>query len=323
MALDDRVASRLKLSDLRLLAAIVQSGGMAKAAAQLNISQPAVSKAIAAMEHTLGVRLLDRNSRGVAATLYGQALLKRGLAIFDELRQGVNDIKALNDPAAGEIRIGATAAALETLLPIFISEYSRQYPRVVLHVDNVPRDAMFMSGLRERKFDLILSWSAALPANDAPADDLTVEHLYRDQWVIAAGSHNPWARRRKIDLVELVDEPWILPVPTSRNYATLVEIFKARGLSPPKASMITSASTLRVHLIANGPYITPTPRSALWLSPSRQQLTVLPVDLPVRHYPLAIFALKNRTLSPPVARFIDCAREVAKSMPAPTRNRTL
>ena len=75
---DDRISSRLKVSDLRLLHAVVQSGGMAKAAAQLNISQPAVSKAIAALERTLGVRLLDRNSRGVEATLYGRALLRRG-----------------------------------------------------------------------------------------------------------------------------------------------------------------------------------------------------------------------------------------------------
>jgi DNA-binding transcriptional LysR family regulator len=282
-----------------------------------------VSKAIAALEHTLGVRLLERNSRGVEPTLYGQALLKRGLAIFDELRQGLNDIKSLNDPGVGEIRIGATAAALETLLPVFVSQYSQQYPRVILYIENVPRDAMYMSGLRERKLDLILAWSEASSADDPPADDLTVEHLYRDQWVIAAGKHSPWARRRKIDLAELVNEPWIFPVPNSRNYATLVEIFKARGVKPPKPSIITSASTLRVHLIANGPYITSTPRSALSLSPSRKQLAVLSVDLPVRHYPLAIFALKKRTLSPAVARFIECAHNVAKTMPITSRSRTL
>jgi DNA-binding transcriptional LysR family regulator len=322
MDLDDRITNRLRLSDLRLLQAVVQSSGMAKAAVQLNISQPAVSKTIAAMEHALGVRLLDRNARGVEPTVYGRALLKRGLAIFDELRQGVNDIKSLNDPGVGNIRIGATAAALETLLPEFISRYTEQYPRVVLHIDNVPRDAMYTSGLRDRKYDLIMGWSGALSDADPLLDEISVESLFRDQWVIAAGRHNRWARRRKIDLVELVDEPWILPVPNSWNYATLVEAFKARGISPPKPNVVTSASTLRIHLIANGPYITSIPKSSLWLSPNRKSLKVLPVDFPVRHYPLAIFALKNRTLSPPAQRFIECARNAAKSM-AVTRSRGL
>ena len=76
MEFDDRVLRRLKLSDLRLLQAVVQFGGMGKAAAHLNISQPAVSKAVATLEHTLGVRLLDRGPQGIAATRYGEALLE-------------------------------------------------------------------------------------------------------------------------------------------------------------------------------------------------------------------------------------------------------
>jgi DNA-binding transcriptional LysR family regulator len=321
MDLDDRISSRLKISDLRLLHAVVQAGGMAKAAVQLNISQPAVSKAIAALERTLGVRLLDRNSRGVESTLYGRALLKRGIAIFDELRQGVSDIRSLNDPAAGTVRIGATAAALETLLPVFIQRFSQQYPRVVLHVDSVPRDAMYMSGLRDRNYDLIVAWLGAPLADDPLLEDLRVESLFRDQWVIVAGSRNRWASRRKIDLTELVDEPWILPVPNSWNYSTLMDAFKARGIKPPRANMVTSASTLRIHLIANGPYITSTPNSSVWLSPNRHSVKILPVDLPIQSSSPAIFVLKNRTMSPVVERFIECAREVAKSIAVPPRSR--
>src|SRR4030095_6612486 len=85
MDLDDRTLRRLKLSDLRIFHAVVQRGGMARAAMHLNISQPAVSKAIAALEHTLGVRLLERHPQGVDPTIYGRALLKGGSAVFDEL----------------------------------------------------------------------------------------------------------------------------------------------------------------------------------------------------------------------------------------------
>ena len=94
----DRNVRRLKLRDLHLLITVVQCGSMAKAAAELAVSQPAVSKAIADMEHALGLRLLDRGRNGVAPTAYGQALVKRGLIIFDELKQGVEELEFLGRP---------------------------------------------------------------------------------------------------------------------------------------------------------------------------------------------------------------------------------
>jgi DNA-binding transcriptional LysR family regulator len=76
MNLQDRVSQRLKLRDLRLLLSVLELGGMGKAAAHLNLTQSGVSKAIADLEHTLGVRLFDRTSRGVEPTIYGRALRK-------------------------------------------------------------------------------------------------------------------------------------------------------------------------------------------------------------------------------------------------------
>src|ERR1044071_5606615 len=101
----ERLASRIKLSDLRLLRAIVDRGGIARAARQLNMTQPGVSKALAAMERTLGVRLLDRGRSGVSPTRYGEALLSGGLIVFDELQQSVARVLYLADPTTGDLRI--------------------------------------------------------------------------------------------------------------------------------------------------------------------------------------------------------------------------
>src|SRR5207302_541107 len=106
----DRIERRLKLHDLRVLMSVVQAGSMSKAAERLGTAQPALSRSIAELEHTLGVRLLDRSPRGVQPTDYGRALINRGIAVFDELRQGVKDIEFLSDPTAGELRIGAGEA---------------------------------------------------------------------------------------------------------------------------------------------------------------------------------------------------------------------
>src|SRR5258708_15147217 len=82
---EDRIGGRLGMRDLHVFAAVVQRGSMAKAALQLNVTQPAISKAIGDLEHTLGVRLLDRRPQGVEPTMYGKALLKRGTVVFDEI----------------------------------------------------------------------------------------------------------------------------------------------------------------------------------------------------------------------------------------------
>src|SRR5262245_31057039 len=115
MPWNDRTKRRLKLRDLDILMAVIDTGSMGKAADRLNVSQPAVSKAIVELEDALGVQLMDRSRRGVVPTAFGLALGKRSVAIFNDLRQGVQDIDFLADPTRGEVRIGTTepiAAAL-------------------------------------------------------------------------------------------------------------------------------------------------------------------------------------------------------------------
>jgi DNA-binding transcriptional LysR family regulator len=100
----------------------------------LNMSQPAVSKAIAYLEHTLGVRLLDRSRQGVEPTPYGRALIKRGIAMFDELRQGVQDIASLNDPTVGEIRMGGSEHTISAIYSPVIHRFSEQYRQMSFHI---------------------------------------------------------------------------------------------------------------------------------------------------------------------------------------------
>ena len=102
---------------------------MAKAAIRLGMTQPAVSDIVAGLEQMFGVRLFDRNPRGVEPTIYGRAILKRGRAAFDELRQGIKDIDFLSDPTAGEIRIGCPASVLGGTLLLAVEHFCKRYPR--------------------------------------------------------------------------------------------------------------------------------------------------------------------------------------------------
>ena len=154
MDLAQRVAHRLKLRDLALFERVVRSGSIARAATWLNLTQPAVSKAVSALEHTLGVPLLERGRQGVRVTEYGEVLLKCGVAVFDEVRQGVRQIEFVADPRAGEVRIGASAPVIAGLLPMIIVRHARLYPRVTIHVMHSDIGRGEFRELRERYFDL-------------------------------------------------------------------------------------------------------------------------------------------------------------------------
>src|SRR5262245_17084426 len=113
---ESQIGRRLKMRDLHVFFTVAQRGSMAKAAAQLGVSPPTVSEVIADLEHGLGVQLFDRTAQGVEPTMYGRALLKRGLAAFDELKQGIRDIQFLADPTVGELQIGCPEA-IAAILP--------------------------------------------------------------------------------------------------------------------------------------------------------------------------------------------------------------
>ena len=201
-----RIERRLKLHDVRVLMSVVQAGSMHKAAERLATSQPAVSRAIADLEHALGVRLLDRSPSGIQPTQYGRAIIKRGLAVFDELRQGVKDIEFLTDPTSGELRIGCSEYAAGGPVLAVIDQLTRRHPRMVFDVVTGPVLELYRD-LTERRVELVITRIVEF----ADRDNMVVENLFDDDIVIVAAKQNPWTRRRRIELAELVNEPWTLP----------------------------------------------------------------------------------------------------------------
>src|SRR3954462_11444434 len=205
----ERIGRRLKLRDLNILLKVVQQGSMAKAAATLAISQPAVSKAIADMEHAFGLRLLDRHRGGIKPTAYGSALVKRGQAIFDEIKLGVEELAFLADPTVGDLHIGSTESVAAGFLPAVIERFSREQPRVRLDVAQTVMSTLHYRELRERSIDLLLG---RIPA-PFEEDDLEADVIYNDDTVVIAGRQSKWAKVRKLGLADLANERWILPPP--------------------------------------------------------------------------------------------------------------
>ena len=304
----ERIGRRLKLRDLRILMTVVECGTMGKAAERLAISQPVVSKAIADMEHTLGVRLLDRSQRGVEPTPYGRALIKRGIAIFDEMRQGIEDIEFLSDPAAGEVRIGATDPINAAIVAPIIDRLSRQYPRMTFDVvAGVP--ATLRQEFAARNVDFVIS-RFARPVGEEYSEEI----LFHDSLVVVTGPNNPLTHRRKIELAELLSEPWVLDSPSTDFGAMQAGVFRAAGLDPPRLTVAATSIILRNELLATERFLTVIVSFSLLLPRKHPGLKALPVKLPDIRQPVGITTLKNRTLSPVAQMFIESVRELVKPL---------
>jgi len=285
---------------------------MAKAAAQLGVSHPTVSEVIADLEHTFGVQLFDRAPHGVEPTAFGNALLQRCIAAFDELKQSVRDIEFLADSNRGDLRIGCAESLSAAILPPIIERFSQKYPRVTLSVDAVVTGTPEIPRLRDRSLDLVLARMRPLSEVHF-ADDLNVEILFNEELVIVAGAKSPWSRRRKIDLADLANECWILTSSDNWAYVMVADAFRARGLEMPDITLKTLSIHLRTHLLASGRFVTALPRSVLRLYAEPLSLKTLNVGLPIRPWPVGLVTLRHRTLSPVATRFIDCTREVVKA----------
>jgi len=305
------IGRRLRLRDLFVFFTVVDSGSMAKAAAKLGVSAPSISEAIADLEETLRVRLVDRGPKGVVATPYGTALLTRGRAAFDELRQGVRDIELISDPHAGELRVGCPEPiAAGFLLPV-MEHLTKDYPRVRLHVQQVRQPAMEFQELFERKVDLVVSPLVKAPESRV-SRDITVETLFDDRFALVVGEGSKWARRRKVALADLVNEPWVMPPLDTLDAYFSTAAFTAAGA--PNFIITTYSFRVRINLVSSGRFITALPRSVLQVVGRQHSLKEIPIKLPIPPYPVAIVTLRNRTVTPLAGLFVERARKVAKQL---------
>jgi DNA-binding transcriptional LysR family regulator len=308
---EQQIGRRLRLRDLFVLFTVVEYGSMAKAANKLGVSTPSISEVIASLEHALGVRLLDRTPKGITMTPYAEALMVRGRAAFDELRQGIRDIEFIGDPDAGELTVGCPESIAAGFLIPVLERFSKDHPRVRVHVVPVRTPTVEFPELIERKIDLAFARLARNPVQGRLSEELDAEVLFNDRYCVVVGEKSRWARRR-VGLADLVDAPWIMTPLDALGDTFVAGSFARRGLKAPNLMITTFSIHLRNHLVGSGEFITALPGSVFRVYRRLHGLKELPIDLSVRP-PVAIVTLRNRTLTPVVQSFIRCARDIARS----------
>jgi DNA-binding transcriptional LysR family regulator len=184
------------------------------------------------------------------------------------------------------------------------------YPGVVLHAAHADTATLQYRELRERSVELLLG-RIRIPFAE---EDLLAETLFDEQTLVAVGAQSRWARHRRIELAELINEPWVLAPAESLPGQLVEETFRASGLDVPRASVVTLSIHLCSTMVATGRFVTLLPGSLLRFAAKRLSLKIMPVTLPAQPRPVGIITVKNRTLSPLAGRFIECARAVTRQL---------
>jgi LysR family transcriptional regulator, cyn operon transcriptional activator len=200
--------SGMNFRHLRAFATIADAGGFARAAARLNLSQPALSRQIHALEAELGVPLFDRIGRRVQLTSEGEDLLRRSRRLLTEVESLGERARALRTGQTGVLRVGTTPQAIESLLVDFLGRYQARHPGVEVHL--VEDGGARLPGRLERGEVQV----SIMAAGDDHIHGRPLCPLYL--LAVMPETHG-MARRGTLDITELTDDPLLL---LGRGYAS-------------------------------------------------------------------------------------------------------
>ncbi len=234
----------MDLRQLEYFRCVARRRNISLAAAELNITQPSLTKSIKLLEKELGVRLFDRLARGVELTGFGHAFLRHAEAVRVQIGDAASEIAALRSGDHGTVSVGAGPAWLRRHLPLAVAQIVSRYPRVRIRVGGGFDEELF-GALRRGDYDFVV---AELPqAEDRRG--LEVRSLASDDLGVCCRAGHPLARRRRIAPQDLLQYPWVLLPRTTRAQRRLTALFAAQDLTPPQNVVETSSHAFLLNML--------------------------------------------------------------------------
>jgi len=305
----ERVSTRLKLKQLRLLVAISRHSSILHAAQELNISQPAATKLIQDLEADFGVTLFDRTNRGVVETAYGEALVKHGKLILAQIANAAQELDDLNEGAGGRVVVGTLLAASASLLPGAVRQLHRARPNVTIAIKEGTNNVL-MPALRLGDVDMVVG---RLPEY-RHRQELVQESLFAEPVRIAARPGHPLVRKQRVGFEDVAACEWILPPLDTTLRRQIDKEFLDRGLAPP-ANAVESISFLTNRgLLASTDMLAAFPHHVIENEIRHGVLAIVPCALNMASIAVGVSYRRHGGLSPAAAGFLDILRDHADAL---------
>lgn len=274
----DHLVARLRFRHLQLLSEVQARGSLRAAAQALNLTQPALSKALTEIERAFGFTLFVRTPRGLTPTMQGEVVLKGATQLLGELTYLRTEAEHAEHFSA-RIRIGAPPFLAQTFLPDVIAKLVKRPMPVRVHLleERVPA---LINALQKGELDALIS-TFPLQMLQSEAEALQFTRLFDVQFAVVAARDHPLVRARRTDWARLAQEPWVMPVEGSMGRRLIEDCFIRVGIPVPLPVIESTSPTTSMQFVASGlgigivPNVTLIQHSSMQANPVKQ-IRVLP-----------------------------------------------
>jgi DNA-binding transcriptional LysR family regulator len=307
-----RLPRHLKMGELRVFLSVVEHRSFRKAASALHLTQPAVTKAIAGLEDTLGVKLFDRVASGVEPTVHGRGFAPRAQAVFDELRRAAQELTLLSSGAVGSLRVGVLPMPAIPFVPVAVNRLLDEHPGVLVSLVE-ERETELLDRLRKRDIELAILRLALVD----PEEDLRVDRLFDERLCVVAAQNHPLVHRERLQWPELLEQRWVLPPADCFFFEHVQRSLDRMHMPMPRHAVEAMSIQLQFSLVLHAGMLGFGMRSQISFAPGREFVVRLPFDLPVASTAVAAVSLKSHELSPLARQFVGHVQALVKAPHTP------
>lgn len=301
-----RLPRRLKMSELRVFVAVLEHRSFRKAAAVLHLSQPAVTKAIAGLEDTLGVPLFNRASDGVVPTAHGLTFAPRAAAVFEEVRRAAQELALVSRGERGTLRVGILPMPAIPFLPVAIGRMAESRPDIFVTVFE-GREAELLDRLHKRDIEVAILRLALI----SPAENMRVERLFDEKLCVIAAKEHPLATRQKPTWPQLLRERWVMPPADCYFYEHVLRTLDRAGLPMPTNVIESFSINIQFGMVLHAGMLSFGMRSQVEFAPGKELLVRLPIELPAPTTTVAAVSLRSHAPNPLADQLVAHIRDLA------------
>jgi DNA-binding transcriptional LysR family regulator len=302
-----RLISRLRLSQLELLAAMDRTETLSAAAREVNLTQPAASRLLRELSSDLHVTLFERIGRVLQPTAAGRALIRKSVGFIADLDRTQQELEALDEGLIGTVSIGAGVSSCYVIVPTAIKLLMDQSPKIAVSVREGPMNEL-LARLRAGQIDLLVGRFG----REQETPDIKTQDLYRPNVVAVCGVKNPLASCRSLQWEDLYDHSWIVPEAGTAMRSAVEAHFRKQRRRPRGALIESSSIQANVALLNASPLVWVLSTDVAKYFANMGALHILKVhELPAPGA-FVLAQLSNRILSAAAEQLANCLRAAAK-----------
>ncbi|CAM2139033.1 LysR family transcriptional regulator [Pararobbsia alpina] len=296
------IMRRLRGHHLALLIALDETGSVRKAATQMALSQPAITKALREIETTFGTELFVRSSRGIAANEVGRSVIRHARLIRSELGDLREEIAGILRGSGGTLAVGAVMGAIPTWMTPALRMLRDRQPDISVEVSE-DTSARLLGMLDQRALDVVLG----RPNVSMHTEAYDFVPLAAERLEFVVGANSPLASRKRVQLRELADLQWIVFSAQMPMRLVLEQVFDDAGIDFPAHALETSSTFATVSLLrSDDQMVAMMPSMVASYFETSGLLKVLPLQVNRTSVPFGIVTRKGAPHSQPVEAFIEC-----------------